>query len=44
MGEEKYLLDKNGTRDVVERPQTQIIIGCKWVYKNKEGIPGVEDP
>ena len=44
MGEEKDLLDKNGTWDIVERPQTQRIIGCKWIYKYKEGIPGVEDP
>lgn len=24
-------------------PEGQKIVGCKWVYKKKDGIPGVED-
>lgn len=44
MGDEKTSLDKNGTWDVVDRPQRQRVIGSKWVYKYNEGIPGVEDP
>ena len=41
MGDEKISLDKNGTWDVVDRPQRQRVIGSKWVYKYNEGIPGV---
>ena len=44
MGEEKDSLDKNDTWDVVDRPPRQGVIGCKWIYKYKEGIPGIEDP
>lgn len=29
--------------ELVRRPKGQKIIGCKWIYKKKEGIPGVED-
>lgn len=21
-----------------------MIVGCKWIFKKKEGIPGVEEP
>ncbi|WZZ70528.1 hypothetical protein YC2023_081898 [Brassica napus] len=44
MKEEKSSLDKNHTWDLVDRPLKQRIIECKWIYKIKEGIPGVEDP
>ena len=44
MKEEKVSLDKNHTWDIVERPLRQKVIGCKWIHKLKEGIPGVEDP
>ena len=43
MKEEKDSLDKNHTWDIVERPPRQRVIGCKWIHKLKEGIPGVED-
>ena len=43
MGEEKQSLDKNDTYELVPKPEKQRIIGCKWIYKIKEGIPGVED-
>lgn len=44
MVEEKVSLDKNKTMILVPRPAKQRVIGCKWLYKYKEGIPGVESP
>lgn len=44
MVEEKISLDENETMILVPRPAKQRVIGCKWLYKYKEGIPGVEDP
>ena len=44
MTEEKVSLDKNDTFVLVPRPEKQRVIGCKWIYKYKEGIPGIEDP
>ena len=44
MGDEKTSLDKNHTWDIVNRPKRQRVVGSKWIYKYKEGIPGVEDP
>ena len=44
MREEMDSLDKNGTWKLVEKPRNQKIVGCKWVYKLKEGIAGVEKP
>lgn len=44
MSDEIVSLSKNKTWDVVEKPPKAKVIGCKWVYKKKEGIPGVEDP
>lgn len=35
-------LEKNGTWIVVPKPKNVKIIGRKWVYTKKEGIPGVE--
>ena len=35
-------LEKNATCQLVERPKQQKLVGCKWIYKVKEGIPGVE--
>lgn len=37
-------LDKNETWVLVNRPEKKRVIGCKWVYKKKPGIPGVEPP
>lgn len=42
--EEIQSLDKNHTWDLVDRPEKQKVIGCKWVFKRKLGIPGVEQP
>lgn len=44
MEEEMSSLDKTGTWQTVEKPEKKKIIGCKWVFKFKEGIPGVEEP
>ena len=44
MKEEKDSLDKNHTWDIVDRPPRHRVIGCKWIHKLKEGIPGVEEP
>ena len=37
-------LDKNQTWKLVKRPSKRKVIGCKWVFKLKSGIPGVEKP
>ena len=42
--EEMNSLKKNETWDLVKRPEKKRVIGCRWVYKRKPGIPGVEDP
>ena len=36
-------LRKNGTWVLVNKPDQQRLVGCKWIYKIKEGIPGVEN-
>lgn len=41
--EEMFSLEKNGTWALVERPKNQKRVGCKWIFKLKPGIPGVED-
>jgi hypothetical protein len=28
---------------IVELPKGAKIVRCKWIFKKKEGIPGVED-
>ncbi|KAL5740548.1 hypothetical protein ACOSQ2_029728 [Xanthoceras sorbifolium] len=43
MQEEVKSLHKNRTWDLVKPPKDKKIVGCKWVFKRKEGIPGVED-
>ena len=44
MDEEIESLKKNGTWRLVKRPEDRKVIGCKWVYRRKPGIPGVEKP
>lgn len=44
MDEEMQSLHKNQTWTLIERPENCKVIGCKWVYKRKAGIPGVEQP
>lgn len=43
MDEEMQSLKKNGTWELVPRPKDPKVVGCRWLYKRKEGIPGVED-
>ena len=42
--EEMESLHKNGTWDIVRLPKGKKSIQCKWVFKKKEGIAGVENP
>ena len=44
MKEEIDSLAKNNTWLVVDKPGRKKIVGCKWIFKYKEGIPGVEPP
>ena len=41
MQEEMESLHKNGTWDMVRLPKGKKAIRCKWVFKKKEGTPGV---
>ena len=43
MMEEMESLYKNKTWILVKRPKGIRTVGCKWVYRNKEGIPEMED-
>uniref|UniRef100_A0A2P2MIR7 Retrovirus-related Pol polyprotein from transposon TNT 1-94 n=1 Tax=Rhizophora mucronata TaxID=61149 RepID=A0A2P2MIR7_RHIMU len=43
MTEEIESLHKNQTWDLVKLPRDKKTVGCKWIFKKKEGIPGVED-
>ncbi|KAG9442249.1 hypothetical protein H6P81_018103 [Aristolochia fimbriata] len=43
MNEKMESLHKNQTWKLVKPPKGKKIMGCKWVFKRKEGIPGVED-
>ncbi|XP_052185243.1 uncharacterized protein LOC127796879 [Diospyros lotus] len=40
--EEMESLQKNKTWIVVNKPKDQKVIGCKWIFKRKPGIPSVE--
>ena len=42
MSEEIESLHKNQTWELVKPPKGQKIVGCKWVFKKKEGTIGVE--
>jgi len=44
MNEEILSLQKNQTWKLVSLPKNQMVVGSKWVFKNKEGIPRVEAP
>ena len=43
MNEEIESLQKNHTWQQVEKPKNKKIVGCKWLFKRKEGISGVEN-
>ncbi|KAG8491868.1 hypothetical protein CXB51_015214 [Gossypium anomalum] len=44
MQEEMESLHKNRTWDLVKLPKGKKAVRCKWVFKKKEGTPGVEEP
>ncbi|GKA21751.1 hypothetical protein Tco_0701740 [Tanacetum coccineum] len=44
MNEEMSSLKKNHTWELVDQPPGQKLISCKWLYKIKEGIEGVQKP
>ncbi|CAM8990429.1 unnamed protein product [Rhodiola kirilowii] len=44
MDEEMESLIKNETWELVNRQKRQKLVGSKWIFKRKEGIPGVEKP
>ena len=35
-------LKKNNTWKLVDKPKNQKTVGCKWIFKKKDGILGVE--
>ncbi|KAE8715970.1 hypothetical protein F3Y22_tig00110156pilonHSYRG00076 [Hibiscus syriacus] len=41
MDEKIASLMKNKTWELVDRPKNQRVVGCKWIFKKKEGIPSV---
>jgi len=43
MQEEMESLQKNRTWELCELPKGRRALTAKWIYKRKEGIPGVED-
>ncbi|CAM8892800.1 unnamed protein product [Rhodiola kirilowii] len=42
--EMESLIKKNETWELVDRPKGQRLVRSKWIFKRKEGIPGVEKP
>ncbi|GJR52310.1 retrotransposon protein, putative, ty1-copia subclass [Tanacetum coccineum] len=42
--EEMSSLEKNHTWELVDQPPGQKLVSCKWLYKIKEGIEGVQKP
>ena len=44
MNEEIESLHKNGTWALTELPEGKRPLRCKWIYKKKDSIPGVENP
>lgn len=44
MNEEMALLEINKTWNLVPLPKGQKLIFTKWIYKFKEGVPGVQQP
>lgn len=43
MKDEMMALSKNDTWDLVELPKGRKIVGCKWVFKLKQGVNDTED-
>ena len=43
MDEEMESLEKNKTWVLIDKPKQQKLVGCKWIFKRKEGVSGVEN-
>lgn len=44
MTKELHSLNKNKTWELIPKPRSAKIVGSKWIFKNKDGISGVEPP
>lgn len=44
MREGMHYLEKNHTWTLVDKPKNQRLVVSKWIFKIKEGIPGVDPP
>ncbi|CAM8885204.1 unnamed protein product [Rhodiola kirilowii] len=44
MNSEMDSLKKNHTWEIIDKPAKARVIGSKWIFTRKEGIPGVEAP
>ncbi|CAM9004266.1 unnamed protein product [Rhodiola kirilowii] len=44
MKDEMDSLWKNKTWEIIDRPHKARLVGSKWIFTRKEGIPGVEMP
>ena len=44
MNEDMQSLSKNKTWELVPLPKGVKLVGCKWAFKKKEGMHGVEFP
>lgn len=42
--EEMESMYKNHTWDIIDKPESKRVIGCKWVFKRNAWIDGVESP
>nr|GEW57573.1 retrovirus-related Pol polyprotein from transposon TNT 1-94 [Tanacetum cinerariifolium] len=42
--EEMSSLNKNHTWELVDQPPGQKLVSCKWLYKIKEGVEGIQKP
>ena len=40
--EEMIALKEEQHLEACDKPKNQKIVGCKWIFKKKDGIPGVE--
>nr|KYP63347.1 Retrovirus-related Pol polyprotein from transposon TNT 1-94 [Cajanus cajan] len=42
MGEVMESLQKNQTWELIKPPKGRHVVGCKWIFKRKYGIPSIE--